>query len=337
MENEKNEIKPASFRVDIDTTTKFRGLASSLGLSQDKMMKELIASYELEQAKSGISDRAKEIEEFQHHINRIQNMFLNSLEINQNSEIIIREQFREQLNRKQDLIINLQDQLKEAKEGFKDITDKYINASDLSKKLYGELEQLKDILGTKESLLNEYKAKIDTLTSLVTEYTEYKEKFKESDKIISDLNYANNNLEMNNKELKLDIENLTKKLEIIESNASFYKNELDLLKSEHKKEIEKNEFKYNDEILKIKSEYEDEIKKLELRCSDEALKTKSEYESEIGKLESKYNNTLSFEKDSIALEKDKIIFVKDKEIENLKSEIEKLKKNKNKTNKATNK
>lgn len=117
---EKNEIKPRTFRIDNSANEKFKQLASDLNVTQDKMFRDLITVYEMEQSKYVLADRSKEIEEFQNHANRLINIYLNSLELNKNTESIISEQFSQQLSRKQELIINLQDQVKKFKEDIKE-------------------------------------------------------------------------------------------------------------------------------------------------------------------------------------------------------------------------
>ncbi len=321
-----SEIKPVTFRLDVDTTDKFKELASNLGVTQDRMLQDLIATFELENAKTNLGDRAKEIEEFQSHSQRMVNIYLNALEINQNSEARIKEQFSEQLLRKQDIISNLQGQLNDNKEELKNKNVLLTNTLNDNGKLDNELKQIKDTLKTKESLISEYKNKIDTLTTLVTEYQEYKDKIdlikgelEESNKIKEAANYSI-------QELKLENDNLNKKVNLLENSIIEYKNTISEIKSENKEKL--NEMKLekkaiadekNSEITKITNELTKKNKEIEESHSLEIKKLKVEYENRIKEISEKSGEKLDMEVKIIKLDYEKIIFEKDKEIELLKN------------------
>lgn len=311
---EKNEIKPRTFRIDNSANERFKQLASDLNVTQDKMFRDLITVYEMEQSKYVLADRSKEIEEFQNHANRLINIYLNSLELNKNTESIISEQFSQQLSRKQELIINLQDQVKKFKEDIKEQNVLLSNTLNENGKLGEELVQLKDTLETKETLITEYKNKIDSLTSLVTEYTDFKLKEQENIKVLSDIKEKNSQLELELKSLNLEKNSLEKHIELLKSNTEIFKSEINSLKLEHKEVIKNIETNYKNELLKTNKNFE-----------EYKLMLKNEITEKV-----------EFDKGKLILEKDKLIFEKDKEIENLKNEIDKLKLKNRKANNKKN-
>lgn len=177
-----------------------------------------------------------------------------------------------------------------------------------------ELVQLKDTLETKETLITEYKNKIDSLTSLVTEYTDFKLKEQENIKVLSDTKEKNSQLELELKSLNLEKNSLEKHIELLKSNTEIFKSEINALKLEHKEVIKNIETNYKNELLKTNKNFE-----------EYKLMLKSEITEKV-----------EFDKGKLILEKDKLIFEKDKEIENLKNEIDKLKLKNRKTNNKKN-
>lgn len=331
-----SDIKPASFRLDVTTTEKFKELANGLGLTQDKMLRDLMSSFELDNAKNNLGDRAKEIEEFQNHSQRMINIYLNSLELNQNSEARIKEQFSEKLLMKQDIISNLQNQLNANKEELKNNNLLLTNTLNDNGKLDDELKQIKDTLKTKESLISEYKNKIDTLTTLVTEYQEYKNKI---DLVKADLEEAVKIKETANysiQELKLENDTLNKNIDLLEASIIEYKNTISEIKLENKENL--NEIKLErkatlenqkDEISKITNELTKKNKELQENYDLKIEKIISEHENEISILINKYEDkineiskkskeNLDMEVKIIKLDYEKLIFEKDKELQNLK-------------------
>lgn len=332
-----SEIKPVTFRLDIETTDKFKELASNLGVTQDKMLQDLIATFELENAKTNLGDRAKEIEEFQNHAQRIVNIYLNALELNQNSESRIREQFSEQLLRKQELISNIQDQVKKYKEDFKEQDILLGNTLNKNTKLDEELKQLKDTLETKESLIGEYKNKIDTLTSLVTEYKEYKNSIDVIKKELEEANKIKEASMYEAKELKLENGNSNKKIELLEDTITEYKENINQIKIDNKEYIKqiKDENKAiveekNREIIKVSSELTDKVNELSAdhkeELNNEAEKynkiindLKKQFEKEMKDSEKRAIEKIEMEKDKLKLNYERVIFDKDKELEVLKN------------------
>ena len=310
MDIKENKPVPTSFRIAETTNKKFKDIAQENGLTQEEMLSSLISAYELECAKSLITNREKEIDEFQSLTTRLINIYLNSLELNQNSELRIQEKYSEELIKKAETINMLQENIKKLNI---DISEKDTLLKDTLKEhenLKEECKQIKDTLITKENLIKEYKDKIDSLTSLLTEYTDSKNNYdklkgnlekeiKEREKLLNEKNnilLEKNILDQQVTDLKFENLNLKKSMEEASKNHT---QEIHELKSDYKNLLE----------LKIK---EQEIKKIDMQ-------------KEIEKI----SNTLSIEKNNsiekLKLEYEKKIFELEKDLNKSKTKPKKIK------------
>lgn len=309
-----SEIKPATFRLDTDTTDRFKDLASTLGVTQDKMLQDLISTFELDQAKNTLVDRGKEIEEFQSIAHRMIRIYMNSLELNQSSEERIKEKFTEQLIQKQDLITNLQEQVKKLKEDNKSKETLLSITLDDKKKLSTEVNNIKSTLDTKESLIKEYVSKIDTLTSLVTEYSVYKDSIEEVKIELDAEKKSNDVLIYETKNLKLENDSLKEQLEVLQSRVSEYKETIKEMKADHKENI--NELKSEKETIVVNNKkiidelllkYDDEIKVLTNNNSNAILELKTNLKNEAAEIEKRAAEKIGMEVDKITIKYEKLL------------------------------
>lgn len=318
-----SEIKPVTFRLDTETTDKFKELANTLGVTQDKMLQDLLATFELEKAKNSIVDRAKEIDEFQSIANRMIRIYMNSLELNQSSEERIKEKFTEQLIQKQDLITNLQEQVKKLKEDNSNKDSILSITIDDKKKLSNEVINIKNTLETKEVLIKEYVSKIDTLTSLVTEYSIFKDSIEEVKIELDAEKKSNDALIYESKDLRLENESLKRQVEMLQSTINDCKDNLKITKEEYKENI--NQLKvekeklvsdnknYIDELL-IK--HEDEIKELKSSNNDTIRELKDSHKQEIESIEKKSAEKVEMEIDKVTIKYEKLLLEKVSKIKN---------------------
>lgn len=336
MENKEQKATPTTFRITPTTNDKFKELAQSIGLTQEEMLSNLISSYELENAKALIVNREKEIDEFQSHITRLINIYLNSLELNQSSELRIEEKYMIEINKKVEIINLLQEQIKELKEAISKQDVLLTNTLNENAKISDEINTLKDTLKTKENLINEYKEKIDTLTSLVIEYTEYKNNYLSLKTEYENSLSEREKISLSYKEINLEKINLEKRIELLQNSIDEYKLNISNLKSEHKENIKEIKTEQESIIKSIKlelyeasNEYKGIIQGIKNEADTEASRLINEHTSEIENLklgfkekieeikikeEDKYTNLLEKER----LKFERILLEKDKEINELK-------------------
>lgn len=107
------DIKQTNFRIDQDTADAFRRFCEENGMNQAQGFDHIMQVVELDKAKVATPGRATEIEGFEKSIKDIMAAYLNSIEINNNAEARIREQFASALDRKDKTIDELRAKVEE--------------------------------------------------------------------------------------------------------------------------------------------------------------------------------------------------------------------------------
>lgn len=88
------EIKQANFRIDEDTAKNFRSFCEEMGMNQAQGFDHIMQVVELNKAKVGIEGRLTEITTFEEYVKKIMESYLTSLQIAQNTEERVREDFK---------------------------------------------------------------------------------------------------------------------------------------------------------------------------------------------------------------------------------------------------
>ncbi len=109
-----NSMKTRSIRADETVLNKFKELSEQFD-NQSDCLNSLITAYELNNSKHILTEVKTDITDFETHLNSIQQAFLHALELNAGAEERIRQEFKRQLESKDNSIINLQEQLEEMK------------------------------------------------------------------------------------------------------------------------------------------------------------------------------------------------------------------------------
>ena len=118
------ELKPKSFRIDDDLHEKFKEISANIGGNQQEAFAKLIEAYELQQGKLALKEESVNVEQFEKYLKCLLRIYIANVEDKQNLSAIIRTEFESQLKSKDDTIINLQEQLKKAKEVEEEATRK---------------------------------------------------------------------------------------------------------------------------------------------------------------------------------------------------------------------
>lgn len=105
------DIRQANFRIDQDTADRFRAFCEENGLNQAQGFDHIMQIVELDKAKAVTPDRMTEIEGFEKSVKDIMSAYLTSIEINNNAEARIREQFASDLMRKDKTIDELREKI----------------------------------------------------------------------------------------------------------------------------------------------------------------------------------------------------------------------------------
>lgn len=282
------DLKATSFRISEDDLEKFKQFMEQEGIkTQADGFKSIMQSVEMAQAKNLIKDRAKEVETFQDTINRLMGYYLNSLEVNQNSEERIREELSKELSTKDNTISTMYEQLQEIKVDNKclngDLTDAQ-NRIDISMQ---SIKDLNDNVKNLKSQLEIANRNNNTLQEQLAEYKEYKNTNKllekELEQLKADISTKDNALNQsnnNNKQLSDKIKNASDMIDFYKNNISELKGDIE----QYKVNIKSLEDKNDKQIENIKAE---NAKALEgqLKANTEQLQNKHEVELDKKDLE----------------------------------------------------
>lgn len=106
-------IKQTNFRIDQDTADAFREFCEKNGMNQAQGFDHIMQVVEMDRAKAAAPARITEIEGFEKSVKDIMAAYLYSIEVNQNAEGRIREQFASDLDRKDKTIDELRSKVEQ--------------------------------------------------------------------------------------------------------------------------------------------------------------------------------------------------------------------------------
>lgn len=199
-------------------------------------------------AKNLITDRAKEIEVFQSTVNNLTSMFISSLAINQTSEERIRESLSAELNTKDKLISNLQEDKDKYKDKIKALSTSVEEYENTINKINSNLYKSNKDNEDKTLTINNQLEQIKILNEIVAEYKE----FKDTNKVLA---HSNKELTKNNNDLVHENLDLKDKISNVKDMNKFYKEQILKLEEEVRKlnaENNNNKDKYEKEIELLK-------------------------------------------------------------------------------------
>ena len=233
-------MKTRSIRADEETLDKFKALSEEFN-NQGDCLASLIKAYEVNKAKSVLSDVRTNISDYESHINAIQDIFISMLESMQNTDIRVRNEYAVRLEADAKTITDLQNRLTESEaelENAQNLLD--INSASLAQ-LREQNIKADEQINSLQSQIRDKKEIIDSLNLQLSDYIKIKDEFETKNQIIADfkLERAEHTAEI--KSLNAEIDKLNA---AIETNKKQY--ELD-------KQIAINE---------IKSEYMDKLENL---------------------------------------------------------------------------
>ena len=201
---EGKELKPKSFRIDDETAEKFKEISSAIGGNQQQTLAKLIETYHFQTGKSILTNKRDDIDQFEKYISCLTNMYMRSLEDNQNITDSVRTEFDALLNSKDTIIQNLQSELVTAR-------------------------QLKEEAVIKAKTYSEENARLNSLLNRQEE--EYHTRLNDLQDMLTDKDNLNKALIDSCNNLKSKIEGMEESLKL----ASSIQEELEQLKKKHEK------------------------------------------------------------------------------------------------------
>ena len=213
-----SEIKQATFRLNKETTEQFKEYCEENQLTAAQGFDYLMEVLALNNARASLTTRETEISNFEQHAKALISAYLHSLELNENAEARIREQFIAQIESQSQTIIGyqaqistLEQQLEEAldfaesyKTELQTTSDTLINiekAKDQAEQDYISLKEDKEKqLADKNSIITMLSAKLAEAETKATQYNELKER---SARLQADLRQAEQTIKDNEKDAEI--------------------------------------------------------------------------------------------------------------------------------------
>lgn len=207
------ELKVKSFRVDEETFSKFKDIASKEFGNQAQCLEALINIYETEESKSILVNRELEIESFQDYLNKISRLFITSLQLSTDAEERAKSTFLRKIESKDEALIMMKNKVDELKIESKELMNKdKKNQQEILelKKKQEELDKSKNTLtqlvNRNNDLANRYKSELDEIKESKAIFVELEKKFNQS-------TVEKNKLELENEALKQEILKMSNKNE----------------------------------------------------------------------------------------------------------------------------
>lgn len=284
LENENmiKNTKPRSFRIDDETAEKFKQIAGTIGGNQQETLAKLIESYEFQQGKALLADKKSEIERFENYITILTRMYMDSLEENQNTEMLVCGQYEAVLKSKDTVIQDLQKKLENAIELKNEAVLKYRKGGDEKVLLENQLDSLKKVF---------LEAKTDFEKTLTDNRIAYESALGDREDLNEALKETISNLKESMKSMKEENQTLKKDvilLEELEVEKESLCQECKDLKQALEREMNNNKRITNDYIQKEKSlleRFEREMQ--EYRKKDKAEQELS-HQKALFEMEKKY-------------------------------------------------
>lgn len=281
------ELKVKSFRVDEDTFSKFKEIAASEFGNQGQCLDALINLYETEQSKSTLVTRQLEIESFQDYVNKINRLFVTSLQLSEDAENRAKESFIKKLESKDEALLTLKEKLETKQKEEQILKEKVKNLLEEQKRYKEELENLEESKSTLTQLANrnfdlseELKNKVEKLEKKLSDQEKtdesllkVKEELLEEKSKITQLNKMLEEEKENSNKLKKEFLINKKRIEELLEEKKSYQLLIERLRNDHKTELDILEGKYSERykieleerINLLKREHNLEIKELEFK------------------------------------------------------------------------
>lgn len=216
------EMKTRSIRADEETLDKFKTLSEEFN-NQGDCLASLIKAYEVNKAKSVLSDVKTNIADYESHINAIQDIFLSMLESMQNTDTRVRNEYAVRLDADAKTISDLQSRLDAAITQVENADKTNKNLENENELLIEQIEELNKINDKYDDQIKDKKEIIDSLNVQLSDYLKIKDESETKNQIIADFKAerAEQNAEIN--KLKSEIDRLKSEIETNKTRAELDK------------------------------------------------------------------------------------------------------------------
>lgn len=258
-ETVKDTAKVRSMRISDPVIDQFKEISKSLNMNQDSALKELMDTYELVQQRLVLSNKEDDIDRFHKYLKSLSTMFMSSLQENSDMKNLIRQEFERELQLKDSLLSEKQEELKKLGSELADMKKESEILKKENTELHDKVEAFQQTLDTKDLLISDKDKQIGNLNEVISDKKEEIVKLNSKLSRLEDSMSEIDTLKANVSELEKAIQNKQKEMESLE-----LKHGRELLDLEHKLQTEK--FK---KISEYQSQYAVALQHLQISKSEE--------------------------------------------------------------------
>lgn len=271
-------------KVSDDLKGKLDKIKQESGLEGEEFGLQLLTLVSAEELKKEKPALAEELAELQTLTRRIYYIYLNSAERTENLIQSKTENFESALNELNREKLEIKNKLGAKEEELEALKNAYNDLAQDKQAVDNHVLELADTIKTKQELLDEYRARIDTLSGIVEEYKGFKDTNMELSKTLNENEKTINELTFKIRELESEAK---RSREIInELNISF-DSKIQELKEKHQDSLESLKLQHAYEIEKVKERSQLDQEKALL---ESARVSQKEKEDIINKFNEKVNS-----------------------------------------------
>lgn len=277
-ENEMAE-KVLGFKISEELHDKVKAMIATQNAGSNKdWLEKAVALVEVQAIKQGATEFAPDLAELEIHSTRIYQLIASMI---QRAGYIKDDAVRgltEKLDSRELTILSLQANVKELQDRLSELETDAKQAIEDKEDLTKQLEDQHSVNANNQALIQEYKDKIDTLSSLVNQYKDYatentqvKENFaSEKESMMADFQQRESQLLLSNEELKATVRDQQSQIEkLSQNNEDLKTNHVDqLTQLTNQKDLEKEravlevERKYQEKLQEIHDQYNEKLASL---------------------------------------------------------------------------
>lgn len=243
--NEQNQTTVKAVRMECQIAEIFDQIIKNDFSSANEFIKESIHLYKIEKYRGTSPTIETDIDNFRAHLNGMLEMYSHLLHLNNDSELRIRDKFKDILEQKDSEYDNLKDKYEKIQESLKLYKDNCAEAEKDLQKLESQIEQLQKNLSDKNTIISAYTSQI---SSLQDDLSRLEVSFEKINKEKEEFEHAHKDYEdIKEKNIKLTSE--------VENLKSYYENEL-------QKQKQRLEFEQEKILLEKEKEKQKELSDL---------------------------------------------------------------------------
>ncbi len=298
-ENQNQQLKPKTFRIDESTAEKIRKIAETIGGNQQGAFVKLIEAYELQAGKSRLPGKKEAVEQFERYTTALVHMYLESLEAGQMMKETVYAEYDDLLKSKDTVIQDLQKRLEEADHQKKEAQ---AHEKEVRERARAHEEEIKERAQAREKELTEKAESAEAL--LISKEKEYQERcvrlqetLGDKENVIQVLQEACDSLKQKNRELKLSLEKLSGEWESLagvrETLAAVTSEceELRKTKESLEQKLKEERTGYEKKAAEVKQKQEERLRlcqqQSELALDKAVLETERKYQKELLEIKEK--------------------------------------------------